>query len=168
MTVWVALKRAVGFLTVIRTCLSSEAVQSASLSFQRVHDVHGGDGLSLGVLCVSNGITNDVLQEHLQHTAGLLVDQTGNTLDSTAASETTNSGFGDGPGCYPAGLYGDDLAPPFPSPLPPLPLPRHVYYTIYYWRTRICENNWREAVYICLRDLTETKPRVTWRTPSHR
>ncbi len=49
-------------------------------SFQRVHDVHGG--LSLGVLGVSNGITDHVLQEHLQHTAGLLVDQTGDTLDS--------------------------------------------------------------------------------------
>ncbi len=28
-----------------QTCLTSEAVQSASLSFQSVHDVHGGDGL---------------------------------------------------------------------------------------------------------------------------
>ncbi len=79
----------------IWTGLSSEAVQSASLSFQRVHDVHGGDGLSLGVLGVSNGITDNILQEHLQHTAGLLVDQTGDTLDSAAASETTNCGFGD-------------------------------------------------------------------------
>ncbi len=40
-----------------QTCLSSEAVQSASLSFQGVHDVHGGDGLSLGVLGVGNGIS---------------------------------------------------------------------------------------------------------------
>ncbi len=80
---------------VIWTCLSSKAVQSASLSFQRVHDVHGGDGLSLGVLGVSNGITDDVLQKHLQHTAGLLVDQTGDTLHSAAASETTDGGLGD-------------------------------------------------------------------------
>ncbi len=80
---------------VIWTCLSSEAVQSASLSFQRVHDVHGGYGLSLGVLGVSNGITDHVLQKHLQHTASLLVDQTGDTLDTAAASETTDGGFGD-------------------------------------------------------------------------
>uniref|UniRef100_A0A8C1RQ20 Histone H4 n=1 Tax=Cyprinus carpio TaxID=7962 RepID=A0A8C1RQ20_CYPCA len=69
--------------------------QSASLSFQRVHDVHGGDGLSLGVLGVGHSIADHVLQEHLQHTAGLLVDQTGDTLDSAAASETTDGGFGD-------------------------------------------------------------------------
>ncbi len=78
-----------------QTCLTSEAVQSASLSFQSVHDVHGGDGLSLGVLGVGNGIADHVLQEHLQHTAGLLVDQTGDTLDSAAASETTDGGFSD-------------------------------------------------------------------------
>ncbi len=80
---------------VIWTSLSSEAVQSASLSFQRVHDVHGGYGLSLSVLSISNGITDHVLQKHLQHTASLLVDQTGDTLDSAAASQTTDGGFGD-------------------------------------------------------------------------
>uniref|UniRef100_A0A8C0Y1M6 Histone H4 n=1 Tax=Cyprinus carpio carpio TaxID=630221 RepID=A0A8C0Y1M6_CYPCA len=75
--------------------LSSEAVQGASLSFERVHNVHSGDGLSLGVLGVGDGVADHVLQEHLQHPAGLLVDQTGDALDSAAASETTNGGFGD-------------------------------------------------------------------------
>uniref|UniRef100_A0A8C0YE82 CENP-T/Histone H4 histone fold domain-containing protein n=1 Tax=Cyprinus carpio carpio TaxID=630221 RepID=A0A8C0YE82_CYPCA len=68
---------------------------SASLSFERVHNVHSGDGLSLGVLGVGDGVADHVLQEHLQHPAGLLVDQTGDALDSAAASETTNGGFGD-------------------------------------------------------------------------
>ncbi len=76
-------------------CLSSEAVQGASLSLERVHNVHGGDGLSLGVLGVGDGIADNVLQEHLQHPAGLLVDQTGDALDAAAARETTNGGFGD-------------------------------------------------------------------------
>uniref|UniRef100_A0A9J8C713 Histone H4 n=1 Tax=Cyprinus carpio carpio TaxID=630221 RepID=A0A9J8C713_CYPCA len=47
-------------------CLSSEAVQSASLSFQRVHDVHGGDGLSLGVLGVGHSIADHVLRDNIQ------------------------------------------------------------------------------------------------------
>ncbi|XP_028430523.1 uncharacterized protein LOC114553512 [Perca flavescens] len=42
-----------------------------------------------------DGITDHVLQEHLQHTAGLLVDQTGDTLHSAAASQTADGGLGD-------------------------------------------------------------------------
>ncbi len=110
----------------IWTCLSSETVQSASLSFQRVHDVHGGDGLSLGVLGVSNGITDDVLQEHLQHTAGLLVDQTGNTLHSAAASETTDGGFGDALDVIPQN-FTVTLSASFPESLTAFASSRHDY-----------------------------------------
>ena len=89
----VALKRAVVLWSVAG--LTPEAVQGAALSLQSVHHVHGGDGLPLGVLGVGDGVTDDVLQEHLEHTAGLLVDQTGDTLHSTAASQTADGGFGD-------------------------------------------------------------------------
>ncbi len=109
---------------VIRTCLSSEAVQSASLSFQCVHDVHGGDGLSLGVLCISNGITDHVLQKHLQHTPGLLLDQTGNTLDSAAASETADGGFGDALDVIPQNLT-VPLSASFPESLTAFTSSRH-------------------------------------------
>ena len=51
--------------------------------------------LPLGVLGVGDGITDHVLKEHLQHTAGLLVDQTGDTLHSAAASQTADGGLGD-------------------------------------------------------------------------
>merc|ERR1712035_163532 len=77
------------------SALTSEAVQSASLSLQSIHHIHGGHRLSLGVLGVGDSITDHVLQEDLQHTAGLLVDQTGDTLDSTTASQTADSGLGD-------------------------------------------------------------------------
>lgn len=70
--------------------LTSETVQGAALAFQCVDDVHGGDGLSLGVFSVCDGITNDVFQEHLQDTSGFLVDQAGDTLDSTATGQTTD------------------------------------------------------------------------------
>ena len=41
--------------------LTAESVQSAALSLEGVDDVHGGDRLSLGVLRVGDGVTNDVL-----------------------------------------------------------------------------------------------------------
>jgi hypothetical protein len=72
------------------TGLSTESVQSAALAFQSIDDVHGCDGLSLGVLGVGDCITDDVLKEDLQNTASLLVDQTRDTLDTTSASQTTD------------------------------------------------------------------------------
>ena len=75
--------------------LTAEAVQGASLAFQGVHDVHGGDGLPLGVLGVGDGIADDILEEHLQDTTGLLVDEAGDTLDTTTASQTADGGLGD-------------------------------------------------------------------------
>mmetsp|Transcript_25053 Transcript_25053/g.58755 ORF Transcript_25053/g.58755 Transcript_25053/m.58755 type:complete len:167 (-) Transcript_25053:23-523(-) len=78
-----------------RDGLSTESVQGLSLTFEGVHDVHGRDGLSSGVLGVSNGVANDVFEEDLEDTAGFFVDQTGNTLHTTSTRETTDGGFGD-------------------------------------------------------------------------
>lgn len=78
-----------------RQRLTAETVQGATLALQSVDDVHGGDGLPLGVLGVGDGITDDVLKEHFKHTASLLVDQTGDTFHATSASQTTNGGLRD-------------------------------------------------------------------------
>jgi hypothetical protein len=51
--------------------------------------------LPFGVLGVGDGVTDDVLEENLEDTASLLVDETGNTLYTTTTSETADSGFGD-------------------------------------------------------------------------
>ena len=75
--------------------LTAEAVQGASLAFQGIDHIHGGDGLPLGVLGVGDGITDDILQEHLQHTTSLLVDQARDTLHSATASQATDGGLGD-------------------------------------------------------------------------
>ncbi|XP_058122650.1 uncharacterized protein LOC131285167 [Anopheles ziemanni] len=69
--------------------------KGASLAFQGVHDVHGGDGLALGVLGVRHGITDHVLEEHFQHTASFFVDQAGNTLHTATASQTADGRFRD-------------------------------------------------------------------------
>ena len=72
-----------------------EAVQSASLALEGVDDIHGGDGLAAGVLGVGDGVTDDVLEEHLEDTAGLFVDLARDALDTTSASETADGGLGD-------------------------------------------------------------------------
>lgn len=91
----VALKRAVVCGGEELSCLTSESVEGTSLSLQGVDDIHGGDGLPLGVLGVGDGITDHVLQEHLQHTAGLLVDESADTLDTTTTGQTADGGLGD-------------------------------------------------------------------------
>ena len=78
-----------------RRGLTAEAVQSAALALEGVDHIHGSDGLALGVLSVGDGIPDDVLQEHLEHTTGLLVDETGDTLDTASASKTADGGLGD-------------------------------------------------------------------------
>ncbi|XP_046408887.1 histone H3-like centromeric protein CSE4 [Ischnura elegans] len=75
--------------------LTTESVQGASLALEGVHDVHGGNGLPLGVFGVGDGVTDHVLQEHLEDTAGLLVDESGDTLDSSTAGQTANGWLGD-------------------------------------------------------------------------
>ena len=55
-----------------------------------MHDVEGRDGLPASVLGVGDGVADDVLQEHLQHTAGLLVDEARDALDTTTARETAD------------------------------------------------------------------------------
>ena len=47
------------------------------------------------MLSVGDGVTDDTLEEGLEDTTGLLVDHGGDTLDTTTASETADSGLGD-------------------------------------------------------------------------
>ena len=75
--------------------LAAEAVESAALALEGVDHVHGGDGLALGVLGVGDGVADDVLQEDLQDSTGLLVDEAGDTLDTSTAGQTADGGLGD-------------------------------------------------------------------------
>ena len=73
-----------------RTRLSTEAVEGAALALEGVDDVHGRDRLALGVLRVGHGVTDDVLEEVLQDTTGLLVDEARDTLDTTTARKAAD------------------------------------------------------------------------------
>ena len=75
--------------------LSAESVEGTSLAFQGVDDVHGGDSLSLGVLSVGDCITDHILQENLEDTSGLFIDESRDTFDTTSTSKTTNGGLSD-------------------------------------------------------------------------
>ena len=74
---------------------AAEAVEGAALALERVDHVHGGDSLAFGVLRVGDRVADHVLQEHLQHPAGLLVDEPRDALHTTATSQAANGRFGD-------------------------------------------------------------------------
>ena len=44
---------------------------------------------------VGHGVTDHVLEEHLEYAAGLLVDEATDALDATTAREAADSGLGD-------------------------------------------------------------------------
>ena len=75
--------------------LSSESVQGASLPLEGVDNVHGGDGLPLGVFGVGDGIPDHVLKEDLEDSTGLLIDESRDPLHSSPPRQTTNSGLSD-------------------------------------------------------------------------
>ena len=71
--------------------LAAKAVERAALALERVDDVHRRDGLATRVLGVRHGVTNHVLEEHLEHAARLLVNEVRDALHAATTSETTNS-----------------------------------------------------------------------------
>ena len=75
--------------------LSAEAVKGASLALEGIHDVHGRDRLAAGVLGVGDRVADHGLKEDLEDTAGLLIDEARDALDTTTASEAADGGLGD-------------------------------------------------------------------------
>jgi hypothetical protein len=79
--------------------LAAKAVQGAALALERVDDVERSHSLALGVLSVGDGVTDDVLQEDLEHAAALLVDEAADALHTTTASQTADRRLGDALDC---------------------------------------------------------------------
>ena len=75
--------------------LSTEAVECLALTLEGVDNVKSGDRLAASMLAVSDGITNDVAEEGLEHGAGLVVHQARDAFDAATTSQTTNRRFGD-------------------------------------------------------------------------
>jgi hypothetical protein len=84
------------FLSFVRSCyLSSEAVQGPALPLEGVHDVECCHCLAAGVLGVGDCITDDILQEHLEHPTGFLVDQARDALHTPTAGQSADCRLGD-------------------------------------------------------------------------
>merc|ERR1711976_97946 len=73
----------------------SETVESSTLSLESVDDVHSGDSFSSGVLSVCNGISDDLLKERSEDSSGVVIDEAGDSLDTTSSTESSDSWFGD-------------------------------------------------------------------------
>ena len=82
-------------LTNVARRLSAESVEGLALALEGIDDVHGRDGLAASVLSVRDRVADDVLKEDLEDTAGLLVDEAGDALDSAPAGEAADRGLGD-------------------------------------------------------------------------
>ena len=77
------------------SCSSTESVEGSSLSLKSVDDIEGGDGLSLGVFGVGNGVLDDVLEELSEDNSGLVIDEGADSLDTTSSGESSDSWLGD-------------------------------------------------------------------------
>ena len=74
---------------------SSETVKGSALSLKSIDDIESGDGLSLGVLGVADGISDNVLEEASEDNSGLVIDEGADSLDSTSSGESSDSWLGD-------------------------------------------------------------------------
>ena len=76
-------------------CLTSESIQGASLPLEGIDHIHGGDSLPLGVFSVGDSIPDHILQEDLQDSTGLLIDEARDPLDSSPPRQPTDGRLGD-------------------------------------------------------------------------
>ena len=79
----------------IADSLSDETAEGLSLALKGIDNIHGSDNLTTGMLRVGNRVMNDVLQKDLEHTTGLLVDETRDTLNTATTGNTADDGLGD-------------------------------------------------------------------------
>ena len=65
------------------------------MSLEGVEHVNGGDGLAAGVPRVRDRVTDHGLEEGLEDSPDLLVDEAGDALHTTSTSEAADGGLGD-------------------------------------------------------------------------
>ena len=87
------------------------------MSLEGIDDIEGGDGLSLGVLGVGNGVLHNVLEELSENNSGLVVDEGADSLDTTSSGESSDSWLGDTEDGVLDGLGGESLGSALSSDL---------------------------------------------------
>ena len=78
----------------VELSLSAEAVKGLALTLESVDHVEGRNGLATGVLSVGDRILDNVVEEGLEDTAGFLVHEAGDALNTATAGQTADSGLG--------------------------------------------------------------------------
>ena len=88
---------------------AAETVEGSSLSLESIDDIEGGDGLSLGVFGVGNGVLDNVLEELSEDNSGLVIDEGADSLHTTSSGESSDSWLGDTEDGVLDGLGGESL-----------------------------------------------------------
>jgi hypothetical protein len=84
------------------------------LSLEGVNDVHSSDGFSAGVLSVGDGVSDDAFEEALEDLSGVVIDEGGDSLDTSSAGQSSDGWLGDAfNGSLVASLLGDSLCADF-------------------------------------------------------
>ena len=65
------------------------------MSLEGVDDIEGGDGLSLGVFGVGDGVLDNVLEELSEDNSGLVIDEGADSLHTTSSGESSDGWLGD-------------------------------------------------------------------------
>ena len=79
------------------------------MSLESVDDIEGGDGLSLGVFGVGDGVLDNVLEELSEDNSGLVIDEGADSLDTTSSGESSDGWLGDTEDGVLDGLGGESL-----------------------------------------------------------
>lgn len=74
--------------------LTAKAVEGSALPLERIDDIHGSDSLAPGVLSVSDGVSDDILQKDFQYSPGLFVDESANALNASSPGKTSDGRLG--------------------------------------------------------------------------
>ena len=73
---------------------STETIDGSALSLEGVDNVHGSHGFSSGVLSVGDGISDDSLEEALEDLSGVIIDEGGDSLDTSSSGESSDGRLG--------------------------------------------------------------------------
>lgn len=67
-----------------------EPVEGPALALEGIHHVHSRHGLAARMVSVGRRVTDDVLEEILEHKLGLVIHEAGDALHATTAGQTAD------------------------------------------------------------------------------
>jgi hypothetical protein len=74
---------------------AAESIEGSTLPLKGIDNVHGSHSLPASMLRVGNSISDDILEEDLEHAARFFVDEAADPLHAASASEAADGRLGD-------------------------------------------------------------------------